>query len=251
MSLTSFHMFHRNDLIVIVLYALTMLSVSCEKDPEPLTTNSVITGYVYLDDPDFESPTGFEVVASGPYGQKSASISNDQFVITGLGNGNYYLDYSRDNYGSVRQYGIQLFGNDTAHAEYVQLYKKPSPNFVMPEFIRASVVDNEGYESRKIIRIETNYSTYETYWPVRLFMHVSKEVSCSEYMESYPTMANYVNELYIEPSWLHFSSGTEVFVIGYSCNPRDNGYLDTYKNELIFSTLDKNKHSNVVSFIMP
>jgi hypothetical protein len=249
MSPNSIHMFHRNYIIIIALCALALLSFSCEKNPEPLTTNSVITGYVYLDDPDFESPTGFEVVASGPYGQKSASISNDQFVITGLGNGNYYLDYSRENYGSVRQYGIQLFGNDTAHAEYVQLYLKPPSSFIMPSFTNISV--NTVHGSDLQIHITTDYSVEYTFWDVRVFMSVNSNVAYNNFEHSQAAGSNYANEIFISPYNFPFLSGTRVYVIGYSCNQRDYGYMDTYNNRWVFSTLDKNNHSNVVSFIMP
>jgi hypothetical protein len=40
-------------------------------------------------------------------------------MLSGLGNGTYYIDYRKEGYGTVRQYGIQLFGNDTARIGYI------------------------------------------------------------------------------------------------------------------------------------
>jgi hypothetical protein len=52
---------------------------------------------------------------------------------------------------------------------------------------------------------------------------------------------------------LTFKSGTEVFLIAYVGNPEEilNGYFDSFLGVEQFSTLIPEKHSQVMSFIMP
>ena len=245
MSLASFRLFFRNNLIVTGFLVISGSFASCENDLEPLTANSMITGLVHIDDDNYEDPTDVKVVASGPYGQKSAALDAEKrFTISGLGNGTYYLDYYADGYGTVRQYGIQLFGNDTAHAEYTELYKLPPASFVIPEFINTTWVA-EG------LRITTDYTVQHTYWNVRLFFGLDNKVSYRNYVYTYGTTCNWNNELYVNPYIIPFPSGSRIYVIGYNCNQRDRGYLDTYTNERVFSTLYEDNHSNVISFTIP
>lgn len=221
------------------------LFVSCEKEPEPLTTNSVITGRADLDNTDYELPADIMVIASGPYGKKSAiSDADGDYIISGLGNGTYYLDFNKEDYGTVRQYGIQLFGNDTVRAENVILYPLPSPDFKMPRFIDAAWVEGN-------LHISTNYTKQHVFWETRLFFSTENNVSAGKYVATYGTTCNWNNEIDVPRYVLPFTGGTQVYVIGYSCNQRDNGYLDTYRNERIFSTLNEDSYSNIISFTMP
>ena len=107
------------------MFLILLLAYSCEKEPVPLTTNSVIKGRVYGVYP--ETDEGFLVTAYGPYGNSSAYTDvNGYFQIKGIGNGTYYVEYSKEGYGTIRQYNIQVFGNDTVTAYVVQMYKLPS-----------------------------------------------------------------------------------------------------------------------------
>lgn len=224
-----------------MFWLIAGLVITCAREPEPLTENSVITGWVDLDDPDYDHPAVINVVAWGPYGPKSGlAEASGRFIITGLGNGSYFLDYTAPGCGTVRQYGIQLFGNDTAVVDHATLFELPPPAFVMPDFLRITNM-----------RIETNYGIRESHWETRLFFGPDKRVSCDHYSYTYGTSCNIDNEIYLYDTWLPFTSSTEVFVIGYSCNQRDAGYWDMYTNKRVFSTLDKDNHSNVISFIMP
>jgi hypothetical protein len=240
-----FHSYIRNSNRIHYLLSGLLLLASCEKEPEPLTSNSVIKGYAYIDERNYEEPTDVKVVASGPYGQKSAiTDDNCRFEITGLGNGSYYLDYSREGYGTIRQYGIQLFGNDTVQADYVDLYKLPPAGFAMPRLTSTNWV-TEG------LRIRTDYSKQYEFWPFRLFFDTENNVSYNHYTYTYADRCNYMNEIYVNPYYIPFPSGTKVYAIGYYSNQRDQGYLDMYTNKRVFSTLDKDNHSNVISFTMP
>ena len=240
-----FPMCFRNNIAVLILLSCSPLFVSCEEEPEPLTTNSVITGSAYLDDLDYDQPADILVIASGPYGKKSAvSDADGGYTIRGLGNGTYYLDLSREGYGTVRQYGIQLFGNDTVHAEGVDLYKMPPSGFKMPQFTYAAWVERS-------FLISTNYTKQYVFWETMLFFSTDNNVSASNFAVTYGTNCNWNNEIRVPDYVLPFPRGTKVYVIGYSCNQRDNGYLDTYRNERIFSTLNGNNYSNIISFTIP
>jgi len=249
MNQNCIHLYFRNSLFTLVVLVGCGLMSSCEDEPEPLTTNSVIQGSAYAIGV-YEDPSEITVVASGPYGQKSV-VANayEDFTISGLANGTYYLDYSKEGYGTVRQYGIQLFGNDTVRTDQAALFENPPASFVMPQFINASV--NTVSEYYVEIRITTDYPTEHTFWQSRLFMGVNNDVSCDRFSKTYVTNCNYANELFIPVSYFSFPSGTKVNIMGYSCNSQDQGYLDTYLGKVVYSTLDKDNHSNVVSFIMP
>ena len=58
---------------------------------------------------------------------------------------------------------------------------------------------------------------------------------------------------YMRIADLQFKSGTEVFFIAYVANPNEiyNGYFDKYLGIEQLSTLLPEKHSRVMSFIMP
>ena len=249
MNQSSIRLFYRNSLFALVVLAGTGLMSSCEDELEPLTTNSVIQGSAYAIGV-YEEPSEIAVVASGPFGQKSiVANAYEEFTISGLANGTYYLDYSKEGYGTVRQYGIQLFGNDTVRTQQAALYENPPASFVMPRFTNVTI--NTVSEYYVEILITTDYPTQHTFWQSRLFMGVENEVSCDRFSKTYAITCNYANEIIIPVSYYSFQSGTTVNLIGYSCNTYDQGYLDTYLGKMVYSTLDKDNHSNVVSFIMP
>ena len=48
-----------------------------------------------------------------------------------------------------------------------------------------------------------------------------------------------------------FESGQKIYLRLYICNLYEYGYLDYYNGLWTFSTLEPDKHSEVMSFIMP
>jgi hypothetical protein len=258
MNHRSFLLYSRNSLIMLLLF-VGCLMVTCENEPEPLTANSVIYGSAELYWPPEGEQPNIKVTACGPYGQQSTFADEaGNFIFSGLGNGTYYLEYSQDGYGTIRQYGLRLFGNDTVHAESVDLFKKVG-SYVMPTFTSAFI---STHNSRLSVWIETDLSSddYAGGIPVMLFFNDKSNVSWENYGYSYPAWDNQFNPnnisvptIFVDTYFLPFKSGTKVFIIGYVCNYNEynTGYLDTYLGSRIYSTLDKTRHSNVVSFIMP
>jgi len=241
-----------------ILIFMTLLP-GCEKEPEPLTTNSAITGYVSISDPLVEEPGNIKVTATGPYGHKSTTTLPDgYFLIEGLGNGTYYVDYSKEGYGTLREYGIRLFGADTVRVGGTSLFKLPSIN--LPAFVKAYTAIRDRYgPPTTFVCIETTVSDYMAFeLDIMIYMDTSAEVAWNRYASYYPaTDANFndanIHTIYIDPEILPFESGTKVYLKGYPCNISEYGYnyLDTYLGIPVFSTLDKTKSTAVLSFIMP
>ncbi len=233
--------------------------LGCEKDPEPLTSNSAITGWASLYSIYYGEPANIRVTATGPYGHKSVDVDpTGIFMIDGLGNGTYYLEYSQEGYGTIREYGIKLFGDDTARVQGAQLFKLPSG--VLPSFTKAYTAIRDRYgPPTTFVCIETSVSDHSIYGlDIMIYLDVSSDVAWNKYECFYPAWdANFndanVHTIYIDPAVLPFESGTKVYLKGYPCNNLEysNGYLDTYLGTRMFSTLDKSRSTTVLSFIMP
>lgn len=222
--------------------------------------NSVITGYSDVWESMGES-TNIRVVAYGPYGQQETMTGDGgQFVISGLGNGTYMLDFIKEGFGTIRKHSIQLFGNDTAHVGQVFLFKKYD-NFVLPDFVKIST--GLIWNSHAVI-LETSMTAANggiiPFIPVVIYLDSLKTVSWQNFSMVYPNVeATYPPSggekliFYIRTDYLQYKSGTEVFFIAYVANPNEiyNGYFDKYLGIEQLSTLLPEKHSEVMSFIMP
>lgn len=252
MNHLNIHILCRNSLVFLTL---TLLAQGCEKDPEPLTTNSVIRGSVFVSD--YETVESIKVIARGPYGDKSVfTKAGDNFLIDGLGNGTYCVEYIKEGYGTTEQCGLQLFGNDTVYGG-VTLYKNPGP-FKVPSLIRAYI----GYPIEPdlpFICIETD-AKQEVYLQIQLFLKSGSDVAWNKYN-------TYINILYSafdyeKDMWIiylplnyedrsPFQTGQKVYIKAYAFNLLDRGYVDAYLGLRVFSSLDKSRSSNVVDVIMP
>jgi hypothetical protein len=258
MNLHNIHLSMRISLLLIGALLIPGL-LGCEKDPEPLTSNSAISGWASLYNIYTDEPTNIRVTATGPYGPKSAEVDpTGMFIIDGLGNGTYSIDYSLEGYGTLREYGIKLFGNDTVRVQGAQLFKMPSG--ILPSFTKAYTAIRDRYgPPTTFVCIETSLSDYSTFGlDIMIYLNVSSDVGWNNYEYFYPAWdANFndanVHTIYIDPAVLPFESGSKVYLKGYPCNNQEYsyGYLDTYLGTRVFSTLDKSKSTTVLSFTMP
>ncbi len=237
-------MWCRNSGARCLLLGLWLLTFGCTQDADPLSENSVLRGWVTLSD-HYEDGSGVKITAAGPYGSKSTlSVQDGSYLVSGLPNGTYEVSFTKEGYGTVTYHGIQFFGGDTVSGDYAQLYSLPDKPGKMPEFTACNWREDG-------LWISTDYTTTNSYWPVRLFFSTEEKVSCENYQFSIPTTADYKNEIWVSQYYLDFTSGDKIYVMGYPCNTLDNGYTNTYTGLRVFSSLIKEKSSNTVSFIMP
>lgn len=265
MNLPSFHLLFRNRHFITCLLSGLLLLVACEKGPVPLTTNSVISGIAYTETTNTEE--GISVIATGPYGHSSAITDKDgHFTLPGLGNGTYFLDYSKEGFGSIRQYGIKLFGNDTVNAGRIKLFRKPGvrklPTFKIPYM----GIRPRNFPEKTWICIETditqqNQAAYS--FDLVLCLGNDESVSWDNCKIRYFSWGEQFNDnfctFYVDPEYLlthpdgsPFRSGDRVYMRGFPINKYEaDGYLDTYLGVRQYSTLDKTRSTNVISFILP
>ena len=233
---------------------------ACEKDPEPLTTNSMIRGNVYWYS---EVPDDGKVIitAKGPYGNKSVeSVNEAEFTIDNLGNGTYCVEIAKDGFGIHEMCDVQLFGNDTVRINQVRLYQKPE-NFKMPSLTRTYISYPDFYSPPVVpnITIETDGKDQDNRLQIMLFVKSESDVSWNKYQYVASGWRCYFNTgknvwiIYISPEEMGLSlqSGEKVWIKAYACNENDPGYMDAYLGFKVFPTLDKSRYSNVIDFTMP
>jgi hypothetical protein len=236
---------------------------SCKKDIVPMFTNSSISGYADIHQSNGEN-ANIQVIASGPYGMTIAKTGDGgHYMISGLGNGTYRLDFSKEGYGTIKMFNVQLFGNDTVYESQVILFKKYD-KFQLPLFTKVSLTSNQRFGPNPTVIIETSMSIYEgvlpSPLPVVLFIDTVKSVSYKSYASAYsilfPAFADSGEgkiDFIFNPAYLPYKKGTEVYFIAYVANPDEiqSGYFDKYLGIEQLSTLIPEKHSQVFSFIMP
>ncbi|TFH22608.1 MAG: carboxypeptidase regulatory-like domain-containing protein [Bacteroidia bacterium] len=252
--LNSTRLFWRNKGGPLLLLAGIALLASCTEDyPDPLFTEGMIHGKIFMNDYE-ASLENVKVLALGPYGNQSTTCNQDgDYVLSGLGNGTYELEFSMNGYGTVLSYGIQVFGNDTLRRD-ATLYETMG-GVKLPEFNRIYTSDSHSWLQYDEIAISTSWSYgNDSKWGIRLFFAKHPEVS---YQDFYCTRNGrklrrdgYVYYMVMADN-LPFDSGEEVYLIAYICNPEDEGYWDAYQGLITFSTLNPEEHSQVMQFTMP
>lgn len=232
----------------------------CEKEPEPLFDNGMITGYV-----DIYNPGGtlygnnVSIIAHGPYGSKSTlSDYEGNYELSGLGNGTYEIEFNKEGYGIYVRPGIQIFGNDTLSIS-ARLYKKT--NYKMPRL--SGIIYYLPLEDIHSVGIETDLSADNTEeLQVRVFLSDTKAVSYKNYMY---TEAPYAYHRDNATQLIHFRGdpnivntdkpifqhGQSRYMIAYVCDRNDPGYFHEYYNLTIYSTVDEQQRSRVYEIKFP
>lgn len=245
----------KKKLVYLILVVLVMI-FSCEKDPSPLSINSVLKGYAYTSDYETDD-AGINITAYGPYGSKTTTTDESgHFTFTGLGNGAYRLEYSRNGYGTIVRYNIRLFGSDTLEIGGINVFRRDD-SFVLPAFLNVST----GTESNtsKAVYIETSMTTHMYPLPVVVFTDTVNTLTyktSQNFRSVYPQFSSTYPEriLFLFDTYgLPFRKGATVYLIAYVCNSEEinYAYLDQYLGTAQLSTLNPDKHSVVMSFIMP
>jgi hypothetical protein len=254
MNLKYFLSFFRSKFYPVIGVIGLFIIHSCTEDlPEALFTDGMIRGHVsYYEG---EIPYGIKVVASGPYGTKSAlSDSSGLFIIKNLGNGTYELVFESDGYGSIHKYGIQVFGYDTIVVN-ATLYKMIDV-FIMPEFIELYHSSSfPGMYGNEIV-IETNVLRSDQLPDLRFFVDTKNTVSYKNYqytIMSSPFQRNEIEHSIYSVDLYGFpcESGVKLYLKAYICNPDDIGYCNNYDGYYVYSTLDTKNCTATHSFTLP
>jgi hypothetical protein len=227
-------------------------------------TNCVISGYADVRQ-SFGENANVRIVAKSPYGQTETQTGEGgHYLFTGLGDGTYSLIFKKEDYGDVRMYNIQLFGNDTARIRQVSLFKMY--NIPMPLLSNVRVESNPRYggSDHPAVVIETTMPPSNPLpgpLPVILYMDSLKSVSYKSYAFVYPYLraansdrgGGKIDFVFNPGGILPFKKGAMVYFQAYVANPEEynSGYFDSYLGVQQLSTLMPDRHSEVMSFIMP
>jgi hypothetical protein len=245
---------YRNSIILLVIILIT---IGCEKDPEPLTTNSAIHTSAAVQD--VENIHEIKITAKGPYGDKSILVPAGEYgYLEGLGNGTYNLSYSTDGYGTIELQNIKLFGGDTVHIGQELLYKRP-PKFTTPDLVRAFIGYPYGGDYA-YLGIETKCKPEDRpNHQMIFFIGTFPDVDLNWFITYFRSFsAWYIDDntwtAFIplnEGIMTMFQPGDHLFFKGYACNNTDQGYFDYYRGLQVFSTIDESRRTNVVDIILP
>ncbi|NQU84847.1 MAG: hypothetical protein HQ541_03720 [Mariniphaga sp.] len=246
------HLYSR---IKLAILTCILLLVSCEDEPVPVTINSAIWGYAT---DKWNHGINVEVIAIGPYGKEN-TITEDvdgYFMISNLGNGTYELEYAKEEYGTCKQFGIQLFGSDTVWTGRVELYER-FDSLNMP--VLYEIIDQRqltGF-SNTSIAITTNLIWNWEMPPTRVFIGKNDQVNSKNYLFSlngfglkrngFERQLIVVNDFYSLP----VKSGQTFYLAAYVCNYSDPGYLNPYTGVKTYPTVNKESKSEVLTFIIP
>lgn len=243
----------------IVFISIFCILLSCEKCPEPVSNEGVIRGYVRNDLS--ENLEGVQVTASGPYGKLTKlTDSEGVYEFKDMGNGNYHLEFKRNDMGTRRLYNIRVFKDETVYAP-IMLYHLPG-DFKMPSLVKAYLAPRpRAYPSEPYVCIQTNVSSASSKWynyrfEIILFFSRTPDVSYTKFDFAFSHWEGYYWDdpvcLYCNPSSLPFNKGEKVYVIAYAGNRNENqGLLDPYTGKTEFSTIDLTRYTRIVEFVMP
>jgi len=253
MKVRSIVSFFRNRAFLLTGMVLGVLAFSCgEEFPDPLFTNSVIRGRINMGYSSGGPLDNFLVTARGPY-EKETALTNSygEFQIDGLGNGTYKLEISKEGYGTKYEYGIQLFGNDTVGVYIDEVHELAQGK--MPGLLTVETQNTSFYWLQEKSIAITTEKTHGSV-PARVFMADFKNVSHKDYQwtsDAHSFHRNGYEKMMFHVDNIPFDSGKKIYLILYICNPNDYGYLDYYTGLWTFSTLEVDKHSQVMDFVMP
>ncbi len=264
MNQRSFHLLcpSMNWRLIYIMLVAVVFCCSCKKNPEPLFSQGMITGYIYTNDG--SKATNTKVIAHGPYGSPSTlSDTNGDYTLSGLGNGTYEIEFDKEGYGKKFARGVRIFGKDTIK-ENKRLIKKA--DYQMPELSTVLYSNSYTYMDEYSVAIVTNklWDNNGNEMQIRVFISDEKDVSPTNYMYSEQArevkrenntslMMVCVNPQIVNSDSDHlFNEGQTIYLIAYVCSIDENlGEFNEYYGVPIFSTADEQQHSQVIELKAP
>lgn len=239
--------------IIFITLIISVISLRCEDDIEPLFSQGMVTGTVFMQDKSSASNTN--IIAHGPYGSSSTvSNADGTYTLTGLGNGTYNIEFHKEGYGRKFLHGVQVFGKDTLPAQNIWLFKMA--DYKMPELKVLFYNATFSHMDEHSIAFSTDIPADNTEEAqIRAFISDVEDVSHKNYIHSSQMYRSHYN-----PSFLvvnasrnpRFEKGQTLYLIAYVCsNNEENGEYSDYYGLPIFSTVDEEQHSRIFKFIAP
>lgn len=227
-----------------ILFLLVFSFFSCDKEKiKPLYSDGMIKGTVKLmhnDDNSFVT-----VKVTGPYGEKTENFKRDNtwgnypFNFKGLGNGTYKIRASKEGFGTIDIFSIQIFGNDSATIETI---------YLLPDAKDAMVPQNPIFESRESDLFIFNNAPVDSRFQLVAFISTRNDVSNLKYQWAQRVLPDHENKkitIYFNTSGI--IPGTTIYIILYAAHQQDIGYFNAYHSRFIYSTIDPSNHSRVLS----
>lgn len=248
---------------LIILALVSGFLFSCtEEDPEPLYSEGMLTGTVFMYDE--TDPANTKIIAHGPYGNPSTVASSDgSYKLQGLGNGTYEVEFFKEGYGRIVKYGIKVYGNDTVRVDAWALRKMA--DYEMPQLSYVLYYNTFPYMWDSEVGIVTDIpEANEEEMEIRVFVSDQNDVNSKNYQHTDQAHAvkresnTQVMVFEANPQIVNsggkrlFKSRQKLFIIAYVCSKEDqNGEFNEYYGLPVFSTVDEKQHSQVIEIIAP
>lgn len=247
--------------------AVIWLIISCEeKKPEPYFSDGVLTGQANITDYEYNTSmtyAGTSVRLKGPYGTiGTLTDDNGYFIFDKLGNGTYELSISREKYGTVRSFGIRIFGTDTVGPMWENLYR--SYREITPPQLISQLSEETAkiYIDGSVIAFRTDQPSCCLDYPIPamvFYIGGDNEVNLNNFKYSVEASMQYFNQTmiyyfdYTSDIKFNFSSGDKYYVKGYIRNPEASyeGYWDPYQNKTVYPTMNTKTGTNTATFTIP
>jgi hypothetical protein len=248
---------------LMILALITGSFFCCSKDdPDPLNSEGMLTGTVYMYD--YTDPSNTRITAHGPYGDPSTVANADgSYELKGLGNATYEVEFFKEGYGKMIKYGVKVYGNDTVHLDAWALYKMA--DFRMPKLTTVLYPSTSPFLYDYEVGIETDIPEDNAeQMQIRVFVSDRKDVSNKNYLHSDMAYA-YIREnstqvMIFEPNpqivngdgSRLFASGQSLYVIAYVCSlQEETAQFSEYYGVPLYTTAYENQHSQVIEIIAP
>lgn len=261
----SLPLFCNHKLLISILLLACMMAFSCRDNlPTPYFDQGTLYGRANLDSLQnfLDDYSGITVELAGPYGKKAVQTATDgSYGFSGLGNGTYELTLSRKNYGTMRYFGIQVFGTDSVNLNTTLFLNLDIASVELTE------VEPSSYDP-SIYDVSATFTFKDCCFPylpgLVFFMSDSKDVSSTNY--KYSSQPSYQSIsipgdskasadflLYVFPTLQNpFYSGEKLYAkaYAYDFDARGYNYWDPYREIIVYPTMTGDG-SNVISFSVP
>jgi hypothetical protein len=239
--------------IFSILLPVLLFLNACEKDVEYKGLTGQLIGYVRLydkSDNPIRDYSGIKVSAEGSHPQIEAlTDKNGQFILDDLKSGTYNIVYDKEGYCQHKIASVQFVGGNRPTGIYpVSLYKESDV-----EIDSVSVESYWWYHSYKYLVSAklTGITEEDNYTHLVYYLNNNPDVSSENYMDvGFEYVSSSSNDIRFENQvdTLKYPVGSEVYMVMYHAKDRYNYYIDMKTGLEIYTSINKDKPSDVVSF---